>query len=212
MPYITPATIPAGVRRKVLHVPADVQYLALVTGALLELTRVQNFERVDGITPEEAAAQFTQMLYAYLDEDYQNAMPEIGEVKMFAYDRPEADGWLTCDGRLVSRTAYAALFAVIGTTHGSGDSATFRLPRGVDRYVLGQAVDGYGDPAGGFNRIQISQANLPADTVTSNPGGTGVTPASAGTFKLQKKGTPASFIDHYPEYVRFKLMIFAGTP
>jgi len=38
-------------------------------------------------------------------------------------------GWLYCNGSPVSRTAYAALFAAIGTAHGSGDGATtFNLP------------------------------------------------------------------------------------
>lgn len=39
------------------------------------------------------------------------------------------NGWLICDGSEVSRTTYADLFAVIGTTYGSGDGATtFKLP------------------------------------------------------------------------------------
>lgn len=38
-------------------------------------------------------------------------------------------GWLECNGAAVSRTAYADLFAAIGTTWGSGDgSTTFNLP------------------------------------------------------------------------------------
>lgn len=38
-------------------------------------------------------------------------------------------GWLLCDGAAVSRTTYAALFAVIGTGHGAGDgSTTFNVP------------------------------------------------------------------------------------
>ncbi|MDI6872580.1 MAG: phage tail protein, partial [Bacillota bacterium] len=38
-------------------------------------------------------------------------------------------GWLECDGAAVSRTAYAALFAAIGTIWGAGDgSTTFNLP------------------------------------------------------------------------------------
>jgi microcystin-dependent protein len=38
-------------------------------------------------------------------------------------------GWLLCDGSAVSRTTYAPLFAVIGTTYGAGDgSTTFNLP------------------------------------------------------------------------------------
>ena len=39
------------------------------------------------------------------------------------------DGWLVCDGSAISRTRYADLFAVIGTTYGSGDgNTTFNLP------------------------------------------------------------------------------------
>lgn len=38
-------------------------------------------------------------------------------------------GYLPCDGAEVSRTTYAALFAVVGTTYGVGDgSTTFDLP------------------------------------------------------------------------------------
>jgi microcystin-dependent protein len=47
-------------------------------------------------------------------------------------------GYLLCDGSAISRTAYSDLFAVIGTTHGSGDgSTTFNLPNLVERFVLG---------------------------------------------------------------------------
>ena len=39
------------------------------------------------------------------------------------------DGWLVCDGSAISRTRYADLFAVIGTTYGEGDgNSTFNLP------------------------------------------------------------------------------------
>lgn len=38
-------------------------------------------------------------------------------------------GWLLCDGTAVSRTTYAALFAIIATTFGVGDgSSTFNVP------------------------------------------------------------------------------------
>jgi len=38
-------------------------------------------------------------------------------------------GYLLCDGTAVSRTTYAGLFAVTGTTYGVGDgSTTFNLP------------------------------------------------------------------------------------
>lgn len=40
-----------------------------------------------------------------------------------------SNGWLKCNGGAVSRTTYAALFGMIGTTYGTGDgSTTFNLP------------------------------------------------------------------------------------
>jgi microcystin-dependent protein len=49
-------------------------------------------------------------------------------------------GWLYCNGAAVSRTTYANLFAVIGTTYGAGDgSTTFNLPD-----FRGRVPAGYG--------------------------------------------------------------------
>ncbi len=39
------------------------------------------------------------------------------------------DGWLSCEGQVISRSAYAALFSAIGTAYGAGDgSTTFKIP------------------------------------------------------------------------------------
>ncbi len=56
-------------------------------------------------------------------------------------------GWLLCSGAAVSRTQYAQLFAVIGTTYGSGDGkTTFNLPDLRGRVPVG--VNGSADPLG----------------------------------------------------------------
>lgn len=48
------------------------------------------------------------------------------------------DGWLLCNGALVSRTTYAKLFAAIGTAWGAGDgSTTFKLPDADGRVMQG---------------------------------------------------------------------------
>jgi microcystin-dependent protein len=48
-------------------------------------------------------------------------------------------GWLLCFGQAISRATYAALFAVVGTTYGSGDgSTTFNLPDLRGRVVAGE--------------------------------------------------------------------------
>lgn len=59
-------------------------------------------------------------------------------------------GYLLCDGTAVSRTTYAALFAVIASTYGNGDgSTTFNLPDLRGRFPLGKAAAGTGNTLGG---------------------------------------------------------------
>jgi len=51
-------------------------------------------------------------------------------------------GYLLCDGTAVSRTTYAALFAVAGTGYGIGDgSSTFNTPDLRDRLPLGKGTN-----------------------------------------------------------------------
>jgi microcystin-dependent protein len=80
-------------------------------------------------------------------------------------------GWLMCDGRLVSRTTYSALFAAIGTYWGAGDgSTTFALPNVNGRAAIGpgtvidQNSNSYAfsfATTQGFLSNPILQANLP---------------------------------------------------
>jgi microcystin-dependent protein len=63
----------------------------------------------------------------------------IGDLKM-SVRSTDYEGWLVCDGRAVSRETYSALFALIGTTFGSGDGeTTFNLPNAQGR-VLGSVT------------------------------------------------------------------------
>ncbi|WP_239373391.1 phage tail protein [Snodgrassella gandavensis] len=73
-----------------------------------------------------------------------NATP-AGAVMYFARDWAPT-GWLKANGAAVSRTAYAGLFAVLGTYYGAGDGATtFNLPdlRGefIRAYDDGRGID-----------------------------------------------------------------------
>ena len=71
-----------------------------------------------------------------------------GVVQAFA-GSTTPQGWLLCDGSAVSRTDYAALYAVIGTTYGAGNgSTTFNLPNLVDKFVEGSSTAGTVKSAG----------------------------------------------------------------
>lgn len=62
---------------------------------------------------------------------------QIGDIKPAAYATAGAN-WLLADGAAIDRTAYADLFAIIGTTYGVGNgSTTFNVPDLQGRVPLG---------------------------------------------------------------------------
>jgi microcystin-dependent protein len=87
-----------------------------------------------------------------------------GEIKMWGVSSAPS-GYLLCNGAAVSRTTYAALYAVYGTTFGVGDgSTTFNVPDFSGRMPIG--VNGTYTLAatGGAATTTISSANLPSHT------------------------------------------------
>ena len=76
-------------------------------------------------------------------------------------------GWLLADGSAVSRTTYAALFAIYGTTYGSGDGATtFNLPDVKGRIQLGK--DDMGGAAAG--RVTVIGSGITATLLGATGG------------------------------------------
>lgn len=61
-------------------------------------------------------------------KSYVDQVTPAGSIMAFAASSAPT-GWLICDGSAVSRTTYATLFGVVGTTWGAGDgSTTFNVP------------------------------------------------------------------------------------
>jgi microcystin-dependent protein len=81
----------------------------------------------------------------------------IGEVKGYAGEG-DPDGWhMLCDGRAISRTTYALLFAVIGTKYGAGNgTTTFNIPDLRGRVLVGP--DNMGTAMGAAGRVSSSNA------------------------------------------------------
>lgn len=109
--------------------------------------------------------------------------------------------FILCYGQNVSRVTYASLFAIIGTTYGSGDGVTtFGLPDGRGRAFFGR------DDMGGVAAARLTTPFYGADpTVLGQPGGTqskalitgnlpAYTPSGtvAGTFISSQTGVPTN--------------------
>jgi len=113
-------------------------------------------------------------------------------------------GYLECNGAAVSRTTYAALFAVIGTAYGTGNgSSTFNLPdlrgefiRGFDN---GRGVDSgrsINDPQSHQHPQHNHAVSASSSSSVTDPGHThtmnmnqGNIISSGGAFGLKDSGT-----------------------
>ena len=91
-------------------------------------------------------------------------------------------GFLECDGSAVSRTTYATLFGIVGTTYGVGDGATtFNVPDLADNVPVGKSgtkalastggantVAATGNVGGSTANATLSEAQLASHTHATN--------------------------------------------
>lgn len=111
-----------------------------VTKAQVGLGSVPNTDATDAdnVVIDDAGGHFTS-------GNVEGALQELAAAPSIPVGFPAwwptatpPSGWLERDGAAVSRTTYADLFAVIGTTFGAGDgSTTFNLPDDRGRFIRG---------------------------------------------------------------------------
>ena len=102
---------------------------------------IANYVKID-ITPDGIPVSYTRTPPAFcVGEEIvtaawvRNACLLPGEIIIWSTSTPPA-GYLICNGAAISRTTYAALFHVIGTTWGAGDgNTTFNLPNFVGGFI-----------------------------------------------------------------------------
>lgn len=121
--------------------------------------------------------------------------------------------WHLCDGAAISRTTYATLFSLIGTTFGVGDgSTTFNLPNIEDRVVKGWKSGGSEDVgATGGSKTPTVSITDPGHTHTETTTNAGRAPGTAvgdglGTGS-SATGISASISDGRPPYIALPYLI-----
>lgn len=91
---------------------------------------------------------------------------EVGSIIQYS-GSTAPENFLVCDGSAVSRTDYAALYDVIGTTYGIGDgSTTFNLPDLSGRLVVGVSQSHVLAATGGEISHTLLTSELPSHTHT----------------------------------------------
>ena len=108
----------------------------------------------------------------------------IGSIIQFGGSTAPA-GWLLCDGSAYSTTAYAALYAVIGTTYGFSGS-DFKVPDMSGRVPVGQGTRSGGGATysrgdiGGSEGVTLNLNELPSHTHGMTHNHTATASADAG--------------------------------
>lgn len=138
MPYLTGDTIPSASRCKVVRIPDDLTFLGALNGAILELTRLHNWETHGTITAQEMADAWFAIYEAYTVEECMH-IPVGATMEWWTATAPEK--WLFVRGQSLLRADYPDLFAVLGTTFGADDSTHFSLPQMIDRSPMGATGD-----------------------------------------------------------------------
>ena len=113
------------------------------------------------------------------------ASAQPGDVKYFAA-AAAPHGWIKANGALVSRIAYAGLFAAIGTVYGAGDGVTtFALPDLRGEFLRG-FDDGRGVDSGrAFGALQLDQMQRITGFSEPVEMGSGAGRSDSGVFDTQ---------------------------
>lgn len=135
----------------------------------------------------------------------------VGAVFYFAASTAPP-GFLPANGAPVSRSTFAALFAITGTTYGVGDgSTTFNVPDLRGEFIRGWADDRTVDTGRAFGSAQAAGTNLLSHTHSTTVtgfvvGNTGTITYGAGFTQYDSEGTP------YPNPNTASLTYTTGGP
>ena len=157
--YPTPSTIPAATRCLVLHVPDNDEWYGLAVGALWELMRLQNYEKV-GIDVDLTIDRWLEV-FRTMEVQCMDTTP-IGATMLWWQSTPPPK-WIRLQGTTpISKTTYPELFDIFGYSIGGGGDS-FVLPSMANYSPIGVGTILNKEVAGAFTHT-LSGDQIPAHT------------------------------------------------
>lgn len=184
-----------------------------------------------GLYVKQSASAWVQLGSSSVDP----GVPIGTVITWVAPTAPNGGSWLECNGAAVSRALNSGLFAVLGTTYGSGDGVTtFNLPDFRGMYLAGMPSSGgaLNTQVGNIgNQVSLNSTNLPShthsidhghgQTATGEGGDHTHTPGNTSAeFAIKLAGNPPNYYvaprdkDGYPGYIDgylIDLVVLANT-
>lgn len=161
MGYLTPDIEPDNATCRALFIPNSEQFLAIVKGAIQELTEPESWVKFGTLTPEQAAAACVDMFDRLSFNE--GSCRVIGEIILYAGDtNPYPEKWVVCDGNERLIADYPDLFDVIGYLYGAHDETHFWLPNLSLHVAMGAAPEAE-YPIGmylGSDDIEVTESEL----------------------------------------------------
>lgn len=189
MPWITPDDAPGEAVCYKVWLPSGTFYEACAVGAFLDLARPENWERVNGQSPEIVAAAFD---VTWEKSIWWERCCMIGMVFWWPVITPP-DNALMCNGGLYNAADYPDLYALIGTKFGGSTGVNFRVPSLGERFIYGTEDDEIGEVGGEENHtLTIGEMpshshRLDATIVPSDPVGVEPTLGYSAVSLLQTR-------------------------
>lgn len=148
-------------------------------------------ERSKNLSDVADKAQSRSNLDVYSKAETDQKMPAGGIVYFPRSTAPT--GWLKANGAAVSRTAYATLFAAIGTTFGAGDGVnTFNLPDLRGEFIRG-LDDGRGvDSSRALGSLQSGSIESHTHDLVTDTGTAGTKVSISDSIFRQTQGNNAA--------------------
>lgn len=165
-----------------MPVTVTIQRPNLVDGDVLDAAALASMTALNvtvsgAVASDEFAAYKTQATNSLNSSVASLVLVPVGAIVPFAGTTVPAN-WMVCEGQVLLRSSYTALFAAIGTTWGSGTtpSTSFTIPDlrgrtvvGVDNGAQRVAAASFLGQTAGTDKVNLTVAQMPAHNHVVDP-------------------------------------------